>query len=191
MTAYSAIIATQVDAESPVDTTLAGSWTNNVLAIAEGDATAPKVARKALAGGYVCVQGTDSNTGAGPVILPTELADTAGEFDHTTGIFTAAYAGIVRVVITNALYNCVSVPGAALVLQKDTGSGYVDIAEISPATTTGTNIPSYAYPVSVAAGDAVRLYGKDPNSWSISFNNASLGNAKPIIEFMSVYSETI
>lgn len=40
MTTYSEITNGQVDAESVVDTTLAGQWTNNLLAVIEGDPTA-------------------------------------------------------------------------------------------------------------------------------------------------------
>lgn len=43
MATYSAITTGQTDAESPLDTVLASQWTNNLLAVVEGDATAPKI----------------------------------------------------------------------------------------------------------------------------------------------------
>lgn len=43
MTAYSAIVAGQVDAESPLDTVVVGSMAYNVIAMFEGDATASGV----------------------------------------------------------------------------------------------------------------------------------------------------
>lgn len=44
MTTYSAITAGEIDSDSPITDTLAGKWANNVLAIAEGDVTAPFLA---------------------------------------------------------------------------------------------------------------------------------------------------
>lgn len=46
MTTYTATTSGQIDAESPIDVTLAGQWTNNLLAIQEGDDTAPALATK-------------------------------------------------------------------------------------------------------------------------------------------------
>ena len=43
MTTFAAITSGQVDAESIIDTTLAGQWANNVLAMFEGDASASGV----------------------------------------------------------------------------------------------------------------------------------------------------
>lgn len=43
MTTFSAITAGQIDAESFIDTVLAGQWANNVLAMFEGDASASAV----------------------------------------------------------------------------------------------------------------------------------------------------
>jgi len=40
MTTFTAITTAQIDAESYVDTTLAGQWSNNILAVVEGDASA-------------------------------------------------------------------------------------------------------------------------------------------------------
>jgi len=43
MTTFTAITSAQVDAESYIDTTLAGQWSNNFLAMFEGDASASAV----------------------------------------------------------------------------------------------------------------------------------------------------
>jgi hypothetical protein len=48
MTTYRAIASTEVDADSPLTATLALAWTNNVLAIQEGDPTAPDLAWAAI-----------------------------------------------------------------------------------------------------------------------------------------------
>jgi len=49
MTTFTAITTAQIDAESYVDTTLAGQWANNVLAMFEGDASASAVRLQILA----------------------------------------------------------------------------------------------------------------------------------------------
>lgn len=48
MATYSAITSGQIDAESPLDVTLAGQWTNNLLAVIEGAAGAPRIVDAAL-----------------------------------------------------------------------------------------------------------------------------------------------
>jgi hypothetical protein len=48
MTTYISIASTETDPEAPLTSELAKKWTDNVLAIQEGDATAPKVQPNAL-----------------------------------------------------------------------------------------------------------------------------------------------
>ncbi len=43
MAVYQAILGGQIDAESYVDTVIAGQWTNNLLAVVEADPSAPKI----------------------------------------------------------------------------------------------------------------------------------------------------
>lgn len=59
MTAYSAITSGQIDSDSPLDTTLAAQWSNNLLAIQENDATAPTIAYATAAGSAVSVSGSN------------------------------------------------------------------------------------------------------------------------------------
>ncbi len=84
MTTYSAITSGQKDAESYIDTVLAGQWADNLLAIQEGDATAPKIQNKALAGGV--------NIGLGFLNLG----------DESDGAITHSSTGN----ITNGIYQC-------------------------------------------------------------------------------------
>lgn len=49
MATYGAITSGQIDSESPLDVTLAGQWTDNLLAVIEADVSAPDIANEALA----------------------------------------------------------------------------------------------------------------------------------------------
>ncbi len=71
MTTYVAITNAQIDAESYIDTVLAAQWRDNVLAIQEGDATAPDLA---------------AITGASLVLLDTKTASASAALDFTSNI---------------------------------------------------------------------------------------------------------
>ena len=48
MTTYRAIASTEVDGQSPITESLAQAWTDNLVATAEGDSTAPEMVSKAI-----------------------------------------------------------------------------------------------------------------------------------------------
>ncbi len=80
MTAFATITSGQIDAESYIDTTLAGQWSNNLLATIEGDATAPEIM---------------GITGAGlKVISEYSIPNGTTNVDFT-GLNTTAYAGYI------------------------------------------------------------------------------------------------
>ena len=60
MATYSAITTGQRDAESYIDTIIAGQWTNNLLAIQEGDASAPEIHPSSALSDTVTTDGSQS-----------------------------------------------------------------------------------------------------------------------------------
>lgn len=81
MATYSAVTSGQIDSESPLDVTLAGQWTNNLLAVIEGDASAPKIASAALAD-YPFAAGSDV-TGVAWVLLDSWTPTAVNSKDFT------------------------------------------------------------------------------------------------------------
>lgn len=97
MTTYRAIAASEVDADSPVTATLMQALVNNLLAVQEGDATAPDLTWAAVAPGLADMVGDDvgsftfafysaggataiayGDTVAGSTLTPASVMDDSG-----------------------------------------------------------------------------------------------------------------
>lgn len=112
MATYRTIAATEDAVESFITAELADAWTNNVLAIAEGDATAPKIQFAALdtwfttagaVGTYVFAKrGTGTadvafgSTIAGSSLVPTSAVTAVSVSGSATADAAAALSGTWR-----------------------------------------------------------------------------------------------
>lgn len=150
MTTYAAVAAAQIDADSPMDTVLATQFTNNLLAVIEGDATAPAVAYLAM----------EDFTASSPAFT---VAGLPGEVSHSGGSFTKVKeieipkAGNYQVVfqLKNS-DNSTTVNGRIYVNGSASGTSR---AMTSSTYTTYTETIS-----SLSAGDLVQIYSNQASA---------------------------
>ena len=103
---FTGIPSTDTDVDSPVTQSLCERWANNVLAIAEGDASAPRVSTKALDTVAVSAQNGGGGGAQGidhTITWSTEDLDTKNYFDHTVGVFTPLVAGKYEVIFSGKI----------------------------------------------------------------------------------------
>ena len=93
MSTYRAIASTEIDADSPLTVQLAEAWTNNTLAIAEADATAPSISAAAISRSGVNYTRTSSESLSTSTQLTWETRTNIGDHVDSTTTFTATKTG--------------------------------------------------------------------------------------------------
>lgn len=83
MTTYTAITAAQIDADSPIDTTLMTLMRDNPIAITEGASGAPKIQQAAL-----------ETTGGSEAVGQAQLKSTSGEVSASVPASSSAETGV-------------------------------------------------------------------------------------------------
>jgi hypothetical protein len=151
MTTYSAITSGQIDAESPIDTVLAGQWTNNVLAMFEGDASASGVRLQNPA--LATLATASPNT-----IFFTDNTEISGGLTSYQKVFEfkCLQGGIL-----NFTFTLKSNVGSYTAYGRIYKNG---AAEGTERSTTSTSYQTYNEEITVARGDLLQLYVKSSNS---------------------------
>jgi len=174
MSTYSAITSGQIDSESIIDTVLAGQWANNILAVIEGDASAPRIAGDAAL--TAIIAGTTYNHAwTGEIV---HLLTSAPSYTLVSG-----QPGWVRIVIQRAgtytvtfsLYRSVSGGTAYGRIYKN---GVAFGAEKSSSSATPTD---KVEDLTFAAGDYVDLYIRESGTSSVDVKDLRIQSAiKPM-----------
>lgn len=111
MSTYRAIASTEIDADSPLTVQLAEAWTNNTLAIAEGDATAPEISATAISNSGIKYTRTSSEPLGSATQLTWATRTNVGDHVDSTTTFTATKTGFhllqARVRLSGTGYNVV------------------------------------------------------------------------------------
>lgn len=130
MTTYTVIPTTDTDVDSPLTQSLMERLANNPLAIAEGDATAPRISMRAL--DTVAVSATDPAGGGVSTVnvtWTTESLDTKGYFNNATGVFTPLIAGKYEFIFSGRI-STTSTGSAAVGFRKNASTNVVNIQPV-------------------------------------------------------------
>ena len=178
MTTYSAITAGQIDAESYIDTVLAGQWANNLLAVIEGDASASTVR---IAGDLAMTAITAGATYAFHASAPDYVISQTGSTYVSADINDPIFAG--QSIIQRAgtyrveweMRETTAVGGSA------TGKVYVNgVAFGSELSVDSTTFGTVTENLTFAGGDVVQLYVRHTGGATVEVKNFKiLGAVKP------------
>ncbi len=170
MATYQAITTGQTDAESYIDTVLAGQWTNNVLAIFEGD---PSAASVRLAGDLAMTA-----VASGPNY---RYAQVQKEYSLGVGAYTRIDE-LVIVVPRTGVYQLsfdmriVAGTGYARIYRNAATAYSGDVAFGAQQTVTASSATKTESSLALNAGDVLSIYVYNPTANVVFVNNFILAS---------------